>query len=60
MHFADLIANMNDFNNHAYNRFVEKIKVSSLLLNENDRANCRRGCCRSQRNSFAGEAGYLA
>lgn len=25
---ADLIANMNDFNNHAYNRFVERIKVS--------------------------------
>lgn len=22
----DLIANLNDFNNHAYNRFVEKIK----------------------------------
>lgn len=25
--FPDLIANLNDFNNHAYNRFVEKIKV---------------------------------
>jgi hypothetical protein len=26
--WTDLIANMNDFNNHAYSRFVEKIKVS--------------------------------
>lgn len=25
---ADLIADLNDFNNHAYNRLVEKIKVS--------------------------------
>jgi len=24
---ADLIANLNDFNDHAYNRFVERIKV---------------------------------
>ena len=24
---TDLIANLNDFNDHAYNRFVEKIKV---------------------------------
>ena len=30
--FADLIANMNDFNDHAYNRFVEKIKVSPLFV----------------------------
>ena len=24
---ADLIADLNDYNDHAYNRFVEKIKV---------------------------------
>lgn len=29
---ADLIADLNDFNGHAYNRFVEKIKVSSSFV----------------------------
>ena len=29
----DLIANLNDFNDHAYNRFVEKIKVSTTKDN---------------------------
>lgn len=28
---ADLIADLNDFNGHAYNRFVEKIKVGVFL-----------------------------
>jgi predicted methyltransferase len=28
---SDLIANLNDYNNHAYNKFVEKIKVRPML-----------------------------
>ncbi len=29
--WADLIANLNDYNDHIYNKFVEKLKVSELL-----------------------------
>ena len=56
--FADLIANMNDFNNHAYNRLVEKIKVS--LSGFGEPALTHVGRCRSKRHSRAGEAGDLA
>jgi hypothetical protein len=55
---TDLIANMNDFNNHAYNRFVEKIKVGCLCI-----ARARltvAGCCRSKRDSRARQTGHLA
>jgi hypothetical protein len=56
--FADLIANMNDFNNHAYNRFVEKIKVSLSGFEEPPLTHAGR--CRSKRHSRAGQAGDLA
>ena len=38
---VDMVSDQNDFNNHAYRRFMERIKVRSLTPNALSRFACR-------------------